>query len=269
MEIYEIKVECGNIEVDEKASNWGKEVTLKKVDSEALLSQVPDDVMVEYIESKILPYDFDVFMAAFMQKEFSVTDAIEYLMEPCSRIMGSVLGIYMKDEIVQELITSLGEHELVRVIIDIIGKERLKQCLSDELVWDSHPKKEILKRAFKDDAVLDKLTQDQVTRIFEILSEKPKLLWEQKTEKNCEYMYTWDEALRYVERLNYKEHLGHSNWRLPTVAELSSIVHPTLRNPCVDPVKFPHTKMGNYWAHTEGILPREGCEWCVSFCWGV
>jgi len=36
---------------------------------------------------------------------------------------------------------------------------------------------------------------------------------------------TWQHALDYIKKLNRESYLGHSDWRLPNVNELESLVH--------------------------------------------
>jgi len=59
---------------------------------------------------------------------------------------------------------------------------------------------------------------------------------------------TWQHALGYVALLNADEYLGHDDWRLPTIKELTSLVDSSLYNPAIDPV-FSSVVVG-YWSST-------------------
>ena len=61
---------------------------------------------------------------------------------------------------------------------------------------------------------------------------------------------TWDQALEYCKGLSLG---GHSDWRLPTVKELQSIVDYAKHNPAIDTMFFPDTKASVYWSSTTRI----------------
>ena len=81
----------------------------------------------------------------------------------------------------------------------------------------------------------------------------------------------WQEALAWVEQANAEEYLGHSDWRLPDVKELASIVDysrspDTTGSPALDPV-FTATVVTNeageddygfYWSSTTHVSVRDG-----------
>jgi len=61
---------------------------------------------------------------------------------------------------------------------------------------------------------------------------------------------TWQHALDYVVKLNNENYLGHSDWRLPTIKELSILVDRGRYNPTIDTTFFPGTVASAYWSST-------------------
>jgi len=61
------------------------------------------------------------------------------------------------------------------------------------------------------------------------------LIWQQD---GSDYPMTWNEAQVYVQRLNSERFSGRSNWRLPTVTELSSLLTKTdhTADLCIEPI---------------------------------
>jgi hypothetical protein len=60
-------------------------------------------------------------------------------------------------------------------------------------------------------------------------------------------IYDWEESLAYCESLAWS---GHSDWRLPDIRELRSIVDNRRADPAVDPAVFPNTPFSRMdWPH--------------------
>jgi uncharacterized protein DUF1566 len=72
------------------------------------------------------------------------------------------------------------------------------------------------------------------------------LMWQQAVPTA---IYTWTDANAYCPTLNLA---GHSDWRLPTVIELISIVNPDIPNPGPTIVEtfFPATPSATFWTST-------------------
>jgi hypothetical protein len=74
---------------------------------------------------------------------------------------------------------------------------------------------------------------------------------------------TWTQAIASAEGLTFA---GYSDWRLPNVKELLSIVDYWRSNPAIDPTYFPHTQPLIYWSSTTYI--SGGNAWGVYFLSG-
>ena len=67
---------------------------------------------------------------------------------------------------------------------------------------------------------------------------------------------TWQHALEYVAQLNSDSYLGYSDWRLPTIRELSTFVDAGTWYPAIDATFFPATvasAMRVYWSSTTRV----------------
>ncbi len=73
------------------------------------------------------------------------------------------------------------------------------------------------------------------------------LTWQQEDDS---IVRTWEEALIYCEGLELLA--GQSDWRLPNIKELRSIVDNTTHSPAIDLTYFPDTNLGDYWSSTHG-----------------
>ncbi len=72
---------------------------------------------------------------------------------------------------------------------------------------------------------------------------------------------TWEEALRYCEDLNLA---GYSDWRLPNLRELMSIVVFKEKGPCINERYFPGARPGAYWSSTT-FERAPNMAWVVDF----
>ena len=75
------------------------------------------------------------------------------------------------------------------------------------------------------------------------------------------YSLTWTAAIEHCEDLSLD---GHSDWRLPNLNELTSIVDDTKHNPCIDNAVFQNTASSVYWSST-ALVRYPSFAWYVSF----
>jgi hypothetical protein len=78
------------------------------------------------------------------------------------------------------------------------------------------------------------------------------------------WKYTLANSLLYCDRLNYA---GHTDWRLPNVKELMSIVDYSKLNPSINTTFFTNTKASGYRCGTLYVTPGVGA-YIVSFDYG-
>ena len=70
------------------------------------------------------------------------------------------------------------------------------------------------------------------------------LVWQQGGDG---FTKTWEDALAYCEGLSLA---SQTDWRLPNVRELRSLVDITRYSPSIDTIYFPAAKSSNYWSST-------------------
>jgi hypothetical protein len=58
---------------------------------------------------------------------------------------------------------------------------------------------------------------------------------------------------------------GHDDWRLPTRAEMLTLVDDTRHNPAIDTEAFPDTPLGWFWTATPYAGDPCGFAWIVNF----
>lgn len=75
----------------------------------------------------------------------------------------------------------------------------------------------------------------------------------------------WSEALDIANGLVFG---GHTDWRIPNIKELMSIVDFGEITPSIDEVIFPNTQISNYWTSSSVKLYIEDA-WCIEFAQGV
>jgi len=66
---------------------------------------------------------------------------------------------------------------------------------------------------------------------------------------------TWQHALDYINKLNQESYLGHSDWRLPNVIELESLIHVGVLK-STDWLKlqgFSNVQAGRYWSSSTNV----------------
>jgi hypothetical protein len=89
-----------------------------------------------------------------------------------------------------------------------------------------------------------------------------QLMWQQG---NAPEKKTWKDALKYCEELTLS---GYSDWRLPDVKELSSLIDETKnKSPLIDAC-FPDTKTDDYYWSSSVYAPDTNDAWDVSFNYG-
>ncbi|MBF0467853.1 MAG: DUF1566 domain-containing protein [Desulfamplus sp.] len=86
------------------------------------------------------------------------------------------------------------------------------------------------------------------------------LVWQKKTGTKTD----WESAISYCENL---ETGGYTDWRLPTVKELRTIVDYSRHYPVIDPDYFPDTSPGFYWTSTTYSY-NSSLAWGIHFDYG-
>jgi len=76
--------------------------------------------------------------------------------------------------------------------------------------------------------------------------------------------FTWQESLQQVQQQNQDKALNKTDWRLPNIKELSSIVNLGCISPAIDLEAFPGTNNGEYWSSTVYVR-YAGRAWFVDF----
>ncbi len=87
------------------------------------------------------------------------------------------------------------------------------------------------------------------------------LMWQQTFSSTT---VTWDQALAYCVGLNLG---GHTDWRLPTIKELRSLVDFSLYEPSINTTYFPNTVESSFWSSTTNASDTLKA-WGVGFSWG-
>jgi hypothetical protein len=112
------------------------------------------------------------------------------------------------------------------------------------------------------------------------------LIWENKTDDGSihdkDNTYTWydpdiatnhgnagtpgngTDTKDFIDALNASNFGGHSDWRLPTVTELSMLVKAGRYNPSIDTVYFQNTQPSYYWSSTSAVSSDY-----LDFAWRV
>ncbi|WP_455222906.1 Lcl C-terminal domain-containing protein [Kaarinaea lacus] len=75
---------------------------------------------------------------------------------------------------------------------------------------------------------------------------------------------TWENSLQIA---NASQFAGHTDWRLPTIYELSSISELRCQKPAIDLTLFPETYVGDYWSSTS-FINNTAIAWLMNFTYG-
>jgi hypothetical protein len=75
--------------------------------------------------------------------------------------------------------------------------------------------------------------------------------WDGATCSGTANTYDWQNAMNEVKKLNSSNFGGHSDWRLPYIPELASIVERQCFNPRVNLTVFPATPSISFWSGME------------------
>jgi len=87
------------------------------------------------------------------------------------------------------------------------------------------------------------------------------LMWQQEEGGST----NWEHALTYCEDLSLA---GYTDWRLPNIKELRSIVDDSLYNPAIDTNYFPDAHASHYWSSTTYASLSPGT-WYIDFYRGT
>ncbi|MBF0239473.1 MAG: DUF1566 domain-containing protein [SAR324 cluster bacterium] len=87
------------------------------------------------------------------------------------------------------------------------------------------------------------------------------LMWQKEDDNSTR---TWEAALSYCEALS----LGsQTDWRLPNVRELASIVDAATHSPAINSTYFPNTNSSGYWSSSSNAYDSSYA-WYVHFSYG-
>ena len=95
------------------------------------------------------------------------------------------------------------------------------------------------------------------------------MIWEVKTADNKDSTYTWGNRTSLVTAANAENSgsglCGITNWRVPSVNELLSIVNYNNYSPSIDSDYFPNTYGGVFWSEQEVVINNATNAWLVDF----
>jgi len=103
-------------------------------------------------------------------------------------------------------------------------------------------------------------TRDNVKEI--VTNTKTGVMWQDDASVK-RVKQTWSEAKRYCQALNYG---GHSDWYLPNISELESLVNTKKSDPAIKG-NFKNIISSYYWS-SSSVVSYSSYAWYVSFLYG-
>jgi hypothetical protein len=112
-----------------------------------------------------------------------------------------------------------------------------------------------------------------------VLDNETNFIWEVKQNKDgvkdydnpndADNTYNWVESnQKFVNALNAARLGGFSDWRLPSLKELKTLVDSNRKNPAISADYFPNTQSSLYWTSTT-YASSMNTVWCVNFFFGL
>lgn len=106
---------------------------------------------------------------------------------------------------------------------------------------------------------------DYTVGFFTVTDNVTDLIW-QKEDDNIPR--TWDEAWDYCQGLEHPPMKSLTDWRLPRIDELATIVNYNNENPAINSYAFPNTNFSSYWSATT-IANDSGFALAIDFSSGT
>lgn len=80
--------------------------------------------------------------------------------------------------------------------------------------------------------------------------------------------FIWQLALQRVQQININGFAGYTDWRVPNVKELSSLVELQCSSPAINITRFPNTSAGAVYWSASAVAGRNDLVWIVYFGFG-
>lgn len=94
-----------------------------------------------------------------------------------------------------------------------------------------------------------------------VTDDMTKLEWQDDIKENA---MNWKSAIKYCDELSLD---GYSDWRLPNLNELNSIVNDSKSSPAID-IAFENIALNGYWSSTS-FASYTHYAWTVGFGYGL
>ena len=113
--------------------------------------------------------------------------------------------------------------------------------------------------------------EDDAKEWYAVYDTKTELMWEVKTDDgglhDKDETYSWRESFDFAEAVNRKNYLGFSDWRVPTIEELRTIVDKSRSNPAIDTKYFSRTQPFHHWS-SSAYAGYTSDAWLLGFSYG-